>query len=136
MSVCGTYTYVGSLPTKNNVFFVIIIIIRELAAVLMHRRPEGGGQPGAVAPPLEFENDDVICCSRGKYLKIFARSPTALASNILKFSLKRRKNRKFFVRAFGASKNGSFFQSARFCPPLEKFLRAPMHICTHTYLRS
>ena len=30
-----------------------------------------GVQPGAVAPPLEFENDDVICCSRGKYPKIF-----------------------------------------------------------------
>ena len=38
-------------------------------------RPEGGGQPGAVASPLEFENDDVICCSHGKYPKIESNAP-------------------------------------------------------------
>ena len=40
-------------------------------ACQIHRRPERG-QPGAVASPLEFENDDVICSFRAKYPKIFA----------------------------------------------------------------
>ena len=31
-----------------------------------------GGATWGSCPPLEFENDDVICCSRGKYPKIFA----------------------------------------------------------------
>ena len=39
-----------------------------------HRRPEGGGNLGQFPPPLEFENDDVICCFRGNYPKIFART--------------------------------------------------------------
>ena len=36
------------------------------------------GQPGAVAPSLEFENDDVICCFRAKDLK-YILAPSALA---------------------------------------------------------
>ena len=40
----------------------------------LHRRLEGGGNLGQLPPPLEFENDDVIRCSRGKYPKIFARA--------------------------------------------------------------
>ena len=40
-------------------------------ACQIHRRPERG-QPGAVASPLEFENDDVICSFRAKYPKLFA----------------------------------------------------------------
>ena len=34
------------------------------------------GARGAVAPPLplDLENDDVICCFRAKYPKIFARA--------------------------------------------------------------
>ena len=46
--------------------------------------------------------------------------------NTLKSSLKRRKIAKIFVRAFGVPKIGNFCQSARFCPPLEKFLRVPI----------
>ena len=37
-----------------------------------HRRPEGGGNLGQLPPPLEFENDDVICCSRGNYPKMLS----------------------------------------------------------------
>ena len=60
-----------------------------------HRRPEGGGQPGAVAPTLEFENYDVICCFRAKYPKIF-------------------------VRAFGAPKQQAIFVSSCGFAPLWK----------------
>ena len=41
-----------------------------------HRRPEGGGATLG-SSPLEFENDDVICCFRAKYPKIFARAVDA-----------------------------------------------------------
>ena len=36
-----------------------------------HGRQQGGGE---FPPPLEFENDDVICCSHAKYPKFFARA--------------------------------------------------------------
>ena len=39
-----------------------------------HRRPDGGEQSGAVAPTLEFENDDVIRCVGAKYPKMFGRA--------------------------------------------------------------
>ena len=48
-----------------------------IMACLNHRRPEGGGNLGQLPPPLKFENDDVICCSRGT-LK-FSVVPSALA---------------------------------------------------------
>ena len=51
-------------------------------------------------PPLEFENDYVICCFRAKYSLKFFLAPSALASNTLKLSLRRRKIAKIFVRAF------------------------------------
>ena len=72
--------------------------------------------------PLEFENDDVICCFRANTLK-FSIGRSTLALNTLKFSLKRRKNAK---SSFAISARGTISisrQSTRF-PPLEKFLRS------------
>ena len=96
----------------------------------MHRQPEWGeGQPGAVAPPpLEFENDDVICCVRAKYPKGFARAfGTRIKHPEIK-SKSPKKSRQVSFAPLARRKIGHFFQSARVCPPLEKFLRAPMII--------
>ena len=100
----------------------------------MHRRPEGGGQPGAVAPLLEFENDDVICCSHGKYPKIFARAFGARIKYPYIESKTPKKSRKFSFAPSARQKVGHFCQSMRFCPPSEKFLRAPMHVCLTIWL--
>ena len=78
-----------------------------------------GGQPGAVAPPLELENDDVICSSLGKYPKIFARARRSHQIP-LKLSLKRRKIAKIFVRACGAPKNRSLLSIRAILTPSEK----------------
>ena len=81
---------------------------------------------------LQFENDNVTYCSPTEHPKIFA-----LAIYPLKFDLKQRKkkNAKYFGLRLGRTQNGHFFSGAPkncqlfrcwwFCPPLEKFLRAP-----------
>ena len=83
------------------------------------------GQPGAVVP-LEFENDDVICCFHAKYPKIFDR---AFGARIKFPSIKSKTAKKMaiiFVRAFGVPKNRSFVSVHAVLPLLEKFLWAPM----------
>ena len=57
----------------------------------------------------------------------FSLAPSALASNTLKLSLKRwKKSQNVSFVPSARRKIGHFCQSMRFCPPLEKFLRAPM----------
>ena len=83
---------------------------------------------GQLPPPLEFQNDDVV-----KSLK-FSLAPRALASNALRFILKRRRNIRGNVRlclrraekhAIFASPCG-FAPSGRICKnfPLVKLWRA------------
>ena len=69
---------------------------------------------GCECSRLEFENYGVICRSRGKYSKIFTRA-FALASNILNFFLKRRKNREHFHSRLRRAVKEVFCQFARFC---------------------
>ena len=89
----------------------------------------GGAKRGALAP-LEVEKKDVICCRPTKY-------STAFALDTLYFSLKRRKithkfsfapsaRRKMVEFLCGAPKTCRLLKCRWFCPPLEKFLRAPM----------
>ena len=116
------------------------VIKYEFANVLntsLGARRGGGHLP----PPWIWKND--VMLPSYKIPKI-SLAPSALAIVTLYFNLKRRKN---FVCAFGAPKWGRFFvRSAEmgsifcttrrkrvnffkwwwFCPPLEKFLRAPM----------
>ena len=65
-----------ALSRHTYASYVLLNFVRTAAFInvtIGARR--GGGQPGAVAPPpLEFENDDVICCFRAKYRTIFARA--------------------------------------------------------------
>ena len=64
-----------------------------------------GGCRGCECSPLEFENDDAICCSPVKYLKFFARAFGA-RNNYTKTKFKMSKNHLKFL----------FF----FCPQCEK----------------
>ena len=84
-------------------------------------RPEGGNL-AQLPLPLEFENDDVICCFRAKYPKMFARAFGAR----IKYPLIKSKAPKNCENFRSCLRH--FCQSTRFCPPLEKFLRAPMMI--------
>ena len=81
----------------------------------------GGGQSGAVAPPWNLKMLVSYAASVQNILK-FLLAPSALASNTLKLSLRRRKIAKIFVRAF------VIFVSLRGFAPSGKFLRAPMMI--------
>ena len=68
--VAGDYIGNDVLSGNNNIYNTL-----ELKKwLLTHRRPEGGATWGSCPAPLEFENDDVICCFRAKYPKIFARA--------------------------------------------------------------
>ena len=89
---------------------------------IQHIGARRGGQPGTVALSQELEND-VICCSRGKYTKMITRAFSDQTP--LKLSLNAEKIATIFVRALGAPTIRSFFQSTRICPLLEKILRAP-----------
>ena len=83
--------------------------------------------------------NDVKCCRPTKYRKIYARAFGARYTCVdtLYFSLERAKKRKHFRLRLWRTEKLSIFCTARrkrdnflkrrwFCPPLEKFLRAPM----------
>ena len=72
-----------------------------------HRRPEGGATWVSL-PPLEFENDDVICCSHGKYPKIFARAFGARIKYPYIESKTPKKSRKFSFAPSARRKIGHF----------------------------
>ena len=78
----------------------------ELSAksVHFHGRPQGGARGGHL-PPLEFEKMTSYAAVLRNTLN-FSLAPSALALDTLYVSLKRRKNAKIFVCAFGAPKNG------------------------------
>ena len=97
-----------------------------------HGRPQGGGH----LPPLEFEKMTSYAAVLQNTLK-FSLAPSALAIYTLYFSLKRAKKRKNFRLRLRRAEKWSIFCTARrkrvnflkrrwFCPPLEKFLRAPI----------
>ena len=46
----------------------LVVALTSLSYPCIHGRQHGG------MPPLEFENDDVICCSPVKYPKVFVRA--------------------------------------------------------------
>ena len=94
-----------------------------------------GGQ-GGTCPPLEFEKVTSYAAVLQNTLN-FSLAPSALAIDTLYFSLKRREKRKNFRLRLRRAEKWSDFCTARkkrvnflkrwwFCPPLEKFLRAPM----------
>ena len=83
------------LPLKLHINLLKCVIksdanffLKVLANTGSHGRPKGGGQPGAVLPSPEFENDDVI-------IMLFTRK---MPSRIVypKLRLKRRKSRENF----------------------------------------
>ena len=95
-----------------------------------------GRQGGGTCPPLEFEKMTSYAAVQQNTLK-FSLAPTALAIDTLYFSLKRAKKRKIFRLRLRRVEKWSIFSTARrkrlnffkcrwFCPPLKKFLRAPM----------
>ena len=87
-----------------------------MTCYLVHRRPEGGGQPGAVASPWNLKMMTSYAVFVQNTLK-FSLAPSALASNTLKLSLKRRKNReKFRLRLRRAEKQVIFVSSRGFAP--------------------
>ena len=101
----------------------------------IHGRPQGG-QGGHLPPPLEFEKMTSYAAVLQNTLK-FSLAPSALAIDTLYFSLKRAKKCKNFRLRLRRAEKCSIFCTARrkgvnffkcrwFCPPLEKFLRAPM----------
>ena len=51
--------------------------VRWLSTVSYMGVSRGGGVQGLRMHPLEFENDEVICCSPTKYPNYFARAPDA-----------------------------------------------------------
>ena len=88
------------------------------------------GEPGTVAPLWNLEMMTSYAVSVQNNLR-FSFAPSALASNTITSSLKRRKSCDNFRSA--RQKGCHFRQSTRFCPPLAKFLRAPMRITKWTF---
>ena len=95
-----------------------------------------GGARGGTCPPLEFEKMTSYAAVLQHTLK-FSLAPSALATDTLYFSVKRAKKRENFRLRLRRAEKWSIFCTARqkrvnflkrrwFCPPLEKFLRAPM----------
>ena len=82
----------------------------------------GGGGKGALAP-LELEKMTSYVAVPQNTLK-FLLAPSALVTNVLYFSLKRRKKRNYFRLRLRRAEKWSILVVL---PPLEKFLRAPMH---------
>ena len=101
------------------------------------RKGEGGASGALAPPPLEFEkmtsHAAVIRNTRN-----FSLAPMALAIDTLYFSLRRLKNAKIFVCAFGAPKNGQIFVGrAKNVSPLSVGGFAPFygkHFCGRPWL--
>ena len=74
-----------------------------------HGRRQRRGARGTLAP-LEFENDDVICCLQAKFTKLYL-SPPSLAVTGLKFSTEHRKFSKNHFFAFDAQKREDSFSN-------------------------
>ena len=101
---------------------------------MFHGRPQGGGKGGHL-PPLEFEKMTSYAAVLRNTLK-FSLAPSALAIDILYFSLKRRKKRKNFRLRLRRAEKWSIFGTARrkrvnflkcrwFCPLWKNFCGRP-----------
>ena len=98
----------------------------KLPSKVLHMGARRGGKGGTCPPPLEFEKMTSYAAVLQNTLK-FSLAPSALAIDTLYFSLKCREKRKNFRLRFRRAENVSIFKvSVDFCPPLEKFLRAPI----------
>ena len=89
----------------------------------------GGGKRGHLPPPGIWKRTSYVAVQQST-LK-FSLAPSALATDTLYFSLKRRKKKKTQeVSTFCTArrKRVDFLKRRWFCPPLENFLRAPMNI--------
>ena len=112
-----------------------LMVPRSSICVAYTWAPAGRGKGGHL-PPLEFEKMTSYAAVLQNTLK-FSLAPSALAIDTLYFSPKRRKKtqkfsfapsarRKMVIFCTARRKRVNFFKCRWLCPPLEKFLRAPM----------
>ena len=55
----------------------MLYVATQRCTLVLVRMGAGRGGKGVHLHPLEFENDDVICCLQGKFPKICARASIA-----------------------------------------------------------